>query len=242
MECQKMTEHTAYPIFYDVEPTEVHKQSGLVGEAFEQVTRKRKRTLEDVNLEKENDVGRWKNALKEAADLAGMELKNTFNGHEAKFIQQIVQDISLKLHLIDLSVDRKLVGMETLVRGIISSLELDLNDVRMIGIKGIGGGGKTTLARAVFDHISIWFEGKSFVEDVREVSKGSLYGLKDLQKQILSSVLNDQNIVVAGVSDGKSMMKRMMPNRKFLVVLDDVDDIDQLEALAGEPCNAQLFS
>ncbi|MFS7965833.1 putative TIR domain-containing protein [Helianthus anomalus] len=83
MECQKMTEHTAYPIFYDVEPSEVRKQSGSVGEAFEQVTRKRKRTLEDVNLEKENDVGRWKNALKEAADLAGMELKNTFNGYSS---------------------------------------------------------------------------------------------------------------------------------------------------------------
>uniref|UniRef100_A0A251TSV1 Putative toll/interleukin-1 receptor (TIR) domain-containing protein n=1 Tax=Helianthus annuus TaxID=4232 RepID=A0A251TSV1_HELAN len=234
IKCQKTAEHTAYPIFYDVEPTEVRKQSGLVGEAFEQLTRKRKRTLEDATLEKENDVGRWKNALKEAADLAGMELKNTFNGHEAKFIQQIVQDISLKLHLINLSIDMKLVGMETRVRDVISSLELDLDDVRMIGIKGIGGGGKTTLARAVFDHISIWFEGKSFVEDVREVSKGSLSGLKDLQKQILSSVLNDQTIVVAGVSDGKSMMKRMMPNRKVLVVLDDVDDIDQLEALAGE--------
>ncbi|XP_035833233.1 disease resistance protein RPV1-like [Helianthus annuus] len=235
MECQKMTEHTAYPIFYDVEPTEVRKQSGSVGEAFEQVTRKRKRTLEDVNLEKENDVGRWKNALKEAADLAGMELKNTFNGHEAKFIQQIVQDVSRKLHLINLSIDRKLVGMETRVRDVISSLELDLDDVRMIGIKGIGGGGKTTLARAIFDNISVWFEGKSFVEDVREVSKGSLFGLKDLQKQILSSVLNDQKIVVAGVSDGKSMMQKMMPHRKVLVVLDDVDDIDQLEALAGEP-------
>ncbi|XP_035833237.1 TMV resistance protein N-like [Helianthus annuus] len=210
-----------------------NKVGRSVGEAFEEVTRKR--TLEDVNLEKKDEIGGWRNALTEAASLAGMELKNTFNGHEAKFIQQIVQDVSLNLHLIDLSVNRKLVGMETRVKGIISSLELDLNDVRMIGIKGIGGGGKTTLARAVFDHISVRFEGKSFVEDVREVSKGSLYGLKDLQKQILSSVLNDQTIVVAGVSDGKRMMKRMMPHRKVLVVLDDVDDIDQLEALAGEP-------
>ncbi|XP_076925989.1 TMV resistance protein N-like [Bidens hawaiensis] len=104
----------------------------------------------------------------------------------------------------------------------------------MIGIKGMGGGGKTTLARAIFDLISIWFEGKSFVENVREVSKGSLSGLKELQKQILKDVLNDQSIDVTSVSDGKYMMKKMMCSRKVLIVLDDVDDIDQLEALAGE--------
>ncbi|KAF5788936.1 putative TIR domain-containing protein [Helianthus annuus] len=80
MECQKMTEHTAYPIFYDVEPTEVRNQSGSVGQAFERFTRKSKRTLEDEDLEKELVVGKWRNALKEAASLAGMELKNTFNG------------------------------------------------------------------------------------------------------------------------------------------------------------------
>ncbi|GKE51977.1 Toll/interleukin-1 receptor domain-containing protein, partial [Tanacetum coccineum] len=34
MECHKMPDHTAYPVFYDVEPTEVRKQSGQVGEAF----------------------------------------------------------------------------------------------------------------------------------------------------------------------------------------------------------------
>ncbi|GJY52438.1 Toll/interleukin-1 receptor domain-containing protein [Tanacetum coccineum] len=34
MECQTMDEHTAYPVFYDVEPTEVRKQSGPVGDAF----------------------------------------------------------------------------------------------------------------------------------------------------------------------------------------------------------------
>ncbi|XP_076932954.1 TMV resistance protein N-like isoform X1 [Bidens hawaiensis] len=124
--------------------------------------------------------------------------------------------------------------METRVRSVVSSLETGSEDVHLIGIKGIGGGGKSTLARAVFDLTSVWFEGVSFVENVREVSKGSSTGLKELQKQVLIDVLADQNIDVTSVSDGKNKMKRMMPGRKALVVLDDVDDIEQLDALAGE--------
>ncbi|XP_076925995.1 TMV resistance protein N-like [Bidens hawaiensis] len=195
---------------------------------------KTKKALNFIKQENEDDVGRWRNALKEAAGLAGMELKTTFNGHEAKSIQQIVQEISLKLHIINSSIDGKLVGMETRVKRVISSLETGSDDVRMIGIKGMGGGGKTTLARAVFDLTSVWFEGVSFVENVREVSKGSSTALKELQKQVLKDVLADQNIDVTSVSDGKNKMKRMMPGRKALVVLDDVDDIEQLDALAGE--------
>ncbi|KAJ0540699.1 TMV resistance protein N [Helianthus annuus] len=249
MKCQNTTEHTAYPIFYDVEPTEVRHQSGAFGEAFAKLvakhekgsgmfsflklfTRKRKRTSEEVDLDKEEDVGRWRYALTEAAGLAGMELKNTFNGHEAKSIQQIVEEVSLKLYPFNPRVDGKLVGMETRVKNVVLSLDIDTNDVRLIGIKGMGGAGKTTLARAVFDHISFRFEGKSFVENVREISKDS--GLKELQRHVLSTVLNDQSIFVPSVSDGKNMMKKIMGSRKILLVLDDVDHIDQLEALAGE--------
>nr|GEU65088.1 TMV resistance protein N-like [Tanacetum cinerariifolium] len=223
MECQKTTDQTAYPVFYDVEPTEVRKQSGAVGEA----------------LAKHDDVveaaQKWREALKEAANLAGWELKNSTNGDEAKFIQKIVEKISLDLRSINFSTDEKLVGMGTRVKGVVSSLETSADDVRVIGIKGIGGGGKTTLARAVFDQISVQFEGKSFVENVREISKGSLYGLKSLQKQVLSDVLNDPDIIVSNVYDGKNMMKRMLCRRKVLLVLDDVDQIDQLEALVGHP-------
>ncbi|CAH1446988.1 unnamed protein product [Lactuca virosa] len=211
-----------YPVFYDVEPTEVRKQSGAVGEAFSKHT----------NHEK---ADKWREALQEAADLAGWELKNTTDGHEAKFIQKIVEEISLDLHSISFGFDEKLVGMETRVKDAVSFLEMGSDDVRMIGIKGMGGGGKTTLARAVFDQISFRFEGKCFVENVREVSNASLFGLKSLQNQLLSDVLNDKGISVSGVYEGKSMIKKMMRGRKVLLVLDDVDHTDQLEALAGEP-------
>ncbi|XP_076908168.1 TMV resistance protein N-like [Bidens hawaiensis] len=235
MECQKTKEQTAYPIFYDVERTEVRNQSGAVGKAFAKHVRGGwssvlplyqificcvnllqrvvffiKRFTSLVVMENE-DVGRWRNALKEAAGISGMELKNTFNGHQAKVIQQIVKDISLKLHFINLSVDGKLVGMETGVKNVVSSLGTHSNDVRIIGIKRMGGSGKTTLARAVFDHISIYIGSK-----------------------VLSAVLNNQSIIVESVSDGKYMMKKMMCGRKAFVVLDDVDDTEQLEALVGE--------
>ncbi|XP_076894603.1 disease resistance protein RUN1-like [Bidens hawaiensis] len=146
--------------------------------------------------------------------------------------RKLLKEISRKPHFINSSIDKKLVGMGTSVQNIVSSLEIDSDDVRIIGIKGIGGGGKTTLARSVYDHISNWFEGNSFVENVRAVSNS--FGLKELQKQVLKDVLNDQSVNVTSIYDGKNMMKRMMPCRKALVVLDDVDDTEQIEALGGE--------
>ncbi|PWA91121.1 toll/interleukin-1 receptor (TIR) domain-containing protein [Artemisia annua] len=221
MECHKMTGHTTYPIFYDVEPTEVRKQSGAVGQAFA------KHAMEEA-------AGKWREALKEAADLAGWELKNTFDGHEGKFIKKIVGEISLELRSISFGFDEKLVGMETRVKDVVSSLEVGTDEVRMIGIKGMGGAGKTTTARAVFDTLSNDFEAISFVENVREVSKASIFGLKNLQEQVLSKVLNER-VTLDSVTDGKNMMKERMRGIKVLLVLDDVDHIDQLEALASGP-------
>nr|GEX84898.1 hypothetical protein [Tanacetum cinerariifolium] len=124
--------------------------------------------------------------------------------------------------------------METRIEAFLSSLELDAHEVRMIGIWGMGGGGKTTLARAVFDRISYQFEGKAFVENVREVSKSSLYGLNKLQGQILCRVVHE-NIPVRSVHEGTNMMKTLLRGRKVLILLDDVDDREQLEVLADIP-------
>ncbi|KAJ9552412.1 hypothetical protein OSB04_016457 [Centaurea solstitialis] len=217
MECQKTEEQTAFPVFYDVGPSEVRKQIGEFGKVF-------------AKHENEEDARKWREALEEAANLAGWDLKNTDNGHEAKVILRVVQEISVQLlRSINFSKNDKLIGMKTRVMNVISSLGMGISDVRMIGIIGIGGGGKTTLARAIFDEISFQFEGKSFVENVREVSETSL---SSLQKQILSDVLNYKDLV-SSVSDGKNLMNKMMRRKKVLIVLDDVDHITQLEALAG---------
>ncbi|KAL8239796.1 hypothetical protein R6Q59_016363 [Mikania micrantha] len=215
MECQKTTEQTAYPVFYNVQPTQVRKQKGPVGDAFAK------------HLEKDAD-GKRRFALRDAAGLAGWDF-NTFKGDEAQFIQKIVKDISLKLDSIHSSIDENLVGMDTRVNEIVSSLEKSSDDVRMIGIKGMGGSGKTTLASAVYKYFSLSFEDRSFVENVR----GS--NLKELQQKILSDVLNEPKVDAKSVFEGESMMKSKLSCRKVLVVLDDVDDIKQLKALAGRP-------
>ncbi|PWA43906.1 disease resistance protein (TIR-NBS-LRR class) [Artemisia annua] len=219
MECHKSTDQIAHPVFYDVSPSEVRKQHGAVGEAFAK------------HHKEENE--QWREALEEAGNLAGWVLSNTADGHEAKFIKKIVEEISLDLCSINLKANKKLIGMESRIKDIVSSLEIGVDDVRMVGIKGMGGGGKTTLAKAVYDHICYQFEVVSFVENVREVSKAPFSGLKSLQKQVLSDVLHDHGITISSVSVGKNMMKRKLCGRKVLLVLDDVDHLDQLEALAG---------
>ncbi|GJS99473.1 Toll/interleukin-1 receptor domain-containing protein [Tanacetum coccineum] len=114
---------------------------------------------------------KWIEAMKNAANLAGWELNKTANGDEYTLIQIIVDVIFKELCSTNWgAVDGKLVGMEMRIKDVLSSLEMGTNDVRMIGIKGMGGGGKTTLARAVYDQIfmmsnSIHFDASSFVEN-----------------------------------------------------------------------------
>ena len=131
------------------------------------------------------------------------------------------------------STDMKyLVGMEYWMQKVNSLLNLGVNDVRFVGIWGMGGVGKSTIARAVFDSISHHFEGASFLREVRENS--NRHGLQHLQTKLLSEILRLTDLRIDDVYRGIDMTQRRLCHKRVLIVLDDIDHGDQLDVLAGQ--------
>ncbi|CAK9153727.1 unnamed protein product [Ilex paraguariensis] len=224
LECRKTIGQLVLPIFYDVDPSDVRKQTGSFAKAFA-------RHAECFVAEIEK-VERWRDALTEAGNLSGWDLQNVANGHEAKFIQKIVEDVLCQVKHTYLNVAKHPVGMDSRVNDIMLLLNIASIGVHVIGIYGMGGVGKTTLAKAVYNRIFQQFESASFLADVREVS-GQQNGLVHLQEQLLSEILKKKNLTVGNIHRGIRLMKERLCSKRIIIVLDDVDHISQLNSLAG---------
>ena len=152
---------------------------------------------------------------------------------EYKFIQQIIEDILYtKLNGIQLFVANYPVGVNSRAKAIESLLDIKVNDVRMVRILGIGGIGKTTIAKVVYNRIFEHFEGSCFLEDVREKSKTN-DGMIQLQEKLLFNFLRGKHTKMESVARGINMIKEVLHGKRILVILDDVDKSKQIENLFG---------
>lgn len=107
----------------------------------------------------------------------------------------------------------------------------DMQDFGMVGIWGMGGIGKTTVANAIYNQISSHFEGRCFLNNVRESAmKGDLVHLR---KKLFSKLLNEQVSTEGTPTIGSPFIRHRLQNKRVLVVLDDVNDPQQINFLFG---------
>ncbi|KAL0009633.1 hypothetical protein SO802_011135 [Lithocarpus litseifolius] len=208
------------PVFHYVEPSDVRKQMGTFAQAF-------------VKHEEEEKtrVDKWRDALRQVGILAGWHLKDT--RPESQVIQEIVGWISLNLKYDAFPyITKDLVGIHSRLEDMESCLALDSKDVLFIGIWGMGGMGKTTLARVVYHMVSKEFEARGFIEDVRKKFKKN--GCVPLQQKIINEVLMEKNLKIEEEYDGVLKIKNRLCRKRVLLVLDDVHEVKQLRMLAGE--------
>jgi hypothetical protein len=152
---------------------------------------------------------------------------------EADLVDKIVEDILDKLKHMSPHVPKKgLVGITRHMAHVESLLCTGAADVRIIGIWGMGGIGKTTIAEAIYTKVSSQYEGCYFAANVRE--KWNYSRKNELRTKLLASVLGDQNLDISTPTISSTFVVRRLRLKKLLIVLDDISDSKQIEYLVGE--------
>lgn len=122
------------------------------------------------------------------------------------------------------------VGLETRLDELLKMIDLKSTDIQVLGLFGMGGVGKTTLAKALYNKLFGHFTCRIFMSNVRETSKKS--GLVALQNMLIHHVSVGEK-PVSDERSGKIVLKRVLREKKVLIVLDDIDHLEQLNALAA---------
>ncbi|KAI9079566.1 hypothetical protein K1719_038470 [Acacia pycnantha] len=223
---RKKLDRRVFPIFYNVDPSDVTKQTGSFGKALAKHKKKFKENPTKVPNWR-TKVKNWRAALSKIGNISG---EDTRGKHEAGRIKNIVGDVWRFLSTKLPTFNDNLVGIDSKMADVIPFLEIGSDDKRFVGIWGMGGVGKTTLARVVFEKLYHKFEIYCFLGKVKDALLQP-EGLVSLQNRLLAR-LEVKDLKICDSYDGMRMIRSRLCKKKVLLVLDDIDNMSQLKHLA----------
>ncbi|XP_059316655.1 disease resistance protein RPV1-like [Lycium ferocissimum] len=214
-ECKRLL----LPVFYGVDPSDVRRQKGPFEEHFRNY---------DTLVEAEK-VSRWREAMKKAGNTSGWDSRLW---EEAELIQSLVKKVLGKLDNTPIGVAKYPVGLHSRLDELLRLLNVKANGVIVLGLYGMGGVGKTTLAKALYNQFVVHFKKRSFISDVKEIARRQ-NGLATLQSKLIGDLTSGASPDIDGTAKGIQLMKEYMNNEPVAIFLDDVDNADQLRVLVG---------
>ncbi|EFH63036.1 predicted protein, partial [Arabidopsis lyrata subsp. lyrata] len=225
--CKKEYGQLVIPIFYRLDPSHVRKQTGEFGKIFEKTCQHKTKQVQN----------RWSRALSHVSNILGYHSVTWEN--EAKMIEEITNDVLGKLNITPSKDFDDFVGMEGHIAEMSSRLCLESEEVRMVGIWGPSGIGKTTIARALFNRLARHFRGSIFIDRSFLCKSTKIYSKANpddynmrlhLQSNFLPEILGQKHIRI----DHLGAVRERLKHQKVLILLDDLDDQVVLDTLVGQ--------
>ncbi|KAL3744312.1 hypothetical protein ACJRO7_013557 [Eucalyptus globulus] len=222
MECKESGGQIVLPVLYKVKPKDVKHMLGKFGEVFKSGMHRFKEDVKQQGPE----------ALGKALTLRVYESEVFASGHEGELVEELVRVIMGKRqHDFQPHLPVNLVGIDHQVAEVMKLVDIACPETRIIGIWGMGGIGKTTLATIIYNKIFNKFECRSFLKDIRETITRK--GVEHVQSRLISDILKIHDHQVYDPNIGINAIQSSCTQKKVLILLDDVDHPNQLDNLIG---------